>query len=221
MKNSRKLLIGLVLIVVILAAAAVAYNRLKISYSQSSAVEEEVQTDADTDSQDAAASDQTAAEAADPENQASSEAAENDTSDLPAAPDFSCLNTEGEQVKLSDYQGKPVVINFWATWCPPCRSELADFDAMYAKYGEEVQFMMVDLTDGSRETIETVEDFVAENKYSFPVFYDTEGSGVMAYGINAVPQTFFITSDGKVQARQVGAMTGDRLESQLQTLLGE
>ena len=73
---------------------------------------------------------------------------------------------------LSDFAGKPVVVNFWASWCPPCRSELPAFDSLYAEYGDRIQFMMVDLTDGNRETMPGVKVFVTEQGFQFPVYYD-------------------------------------------------
>ena len=73
-----------------------------------------------------------------------------------AAPDFSVTDGDGNEVKLADCLGKPVIINFWATWCPPCRSELPAFETLYGKYGNDVVFMMIDLSDGYRETPEIV-----------------------------------------------------------------
>lgn len=135
--------------------------------------------------------------------------------------DFTLSDQYGNTHTLSDYKGRVVFLNFWATWCPPCRNELGSFNQMYEKYGEEVQFMMVDLTDGDRETIQGVKDFIVENAYSFPVFYDTKGSGMMAYGITAVPQTFFITADGKIYGQYFGSVTEEQIESALQELTGK
>ena len=79
-----------------------------------------------------------------------------------AAPDFTVLDREGNPVKLSDFAGKPVVLNFWASWCGPCKSEMPDFQEAYEKYDGEVVFIMVNCTDGSRETMDTAMEFISE-----------------------------------------------------------
>ncbi len=136
-----------------------------------------------------------------------------------AAPDFTVYDDEGRAVSLSDFAGKPAVINFWATWCPPCRGELPDFDAAFAVYGEDIQFLMVDLTDGSRETEKTVRDFIKETGYRFPVFYDTQFSGAAAYGVSSIPMTVFVRADGTIHGGQIGAISGAALTAGLEALL--
>ncbi|MBP3544577.1 MAG: TlpA family protein disulfide reductase, partial [Lachnospiraceae bacterium] len=68
------------------------------------------------------------------------------------APDFTVIDAEGNEVKLSDMRGKPVVVNFWASWCGPCKMEMPEFEEVYKELGDEVHFMMVNLTDGWQET---------------------------------------------------------------------
>lgn len=209
MKNRNKLILGIVLIIVVLAAAGIGYKNLaKTAPGETVPV-------ADAEDEAGAAGGAGAVEDAAAEDETEA------TPELTTAPDFACLDESGAETHLSDFIGTPVVINFWATWCPPCRNELGSFNQMYEKYGEEVQFMMVDLTDGDRETIQGVKDFIVENAYSFPVFYDTKGSGMMAYGITAVPQTFFITADGKIYGQYFGSVTEEQIESALQELTGK
>jgi thiol-disulfide isomerase/thioredoxin len=136
-----------------------------------------------------------------------------------AAPDFTVYDLEGNQHKLSDYLGKPVVLNFWASWCGPCKSEMPDFNEKFQQYGEDVQFLMVNLTDGNQETVETASGFVTDQGYTFPVFYDTQMEGAIAYGVNSVPVTYFIDAEGNLIARGMGALTADVLQKGMDMLL--
>jgi thiol-disulfide isomerase/thioredoxin len=114
-----------------------------------------------------------------------------------------------------------VVVNFWATWCPRCRSELSAFDTLNAEYGDRVTFMMVNLTDGERDTATGVKAFVAAEGYSFPVYYDTAASAANAYEIYSIPVTVFIRADGTLARQQIGAMQESQLRAYLDDLLGE
>ena len=136
------------------------------------------------------------------------------------APDFSSTSAEsGETVKLSDKFGKPIVINFWASWCYPCKSELPDFEEMYKKYGNEVEFMMVNLTSGN-ETKEVASAFIESCGYTFPIYYDTMSSGTMAYGIRAVPLTVFVNKDGSIAAYYNQKIDGETLENGIKSIIG-
>ena len=135
------------------------------------------------------------------------------------APNFSAISAEdGETVKLSDKFGKPIVINFWASWCYPCKSELPDFEEMYKKYGGEVEFMMVNLTSG-RETKEVAAAFIESCGYTFPVYYDTMSSGVMAYGISAIPLTVFVNKDGSIASYYNQMIDGETLENGIKDII--
>lgn len=128
------------------------------------------------------------------------------------APDFTVYDGQGQPVRLSDYEGKPVVLNFWASWCPPCKSEMPDFHEAYQQLGNEVQFLMVNATDGSRETVDTATSFIEEQGYTFPVLFDTQSEAAMAYGAYALPTTFFINGQGQVAAYAQGAIDADTLQ---------
>lgn len=128
------------------------------------------------------------------------------------ARNFIVTDGDGNTVTLSDYIGKPIVINFWASWCPPCVSELPDFEKAYKEY-ENVEFLMVNLTDGSRETVESAKDFVSQNGYTFPVYYDTEFSASYAYSLSSIPVTCFIDAEGNIVASRVGMIDYDTLVS--------
>lgn len=113
------------------------------------------------------------------------------------APDFTVYDENGNEVKLSDYKGKPVVINFWATWCYYCKEEMPDFNKAYKEY-PDVQFLMINATDGVQETKKMAMQYVADEGYDFPVFYDTELDAVNTYYISSFPTTFFIDENGEL-----------------------
>lgn len=131
--------------------------------------------------------------------------------DSTKAPDFAVVNEAEEEVKLSDFVGKPVVLNFWASWCGPCKSEMPFFQNMYDAYGEEVVFMMVNLTDGSRETVETALDYVQQAEYTFPVYFDTNQEAAYAYYVSSIPATYFIDAEGNLAAYGVGSLQEENI----------
>ena len=135
-----------------------------------------------------------------------------------AAPDFTVTDGGGNRVSTADLSGKPVILNFWATWCPPCRSELPAFDKLYRQYGNEVSFMMIDLTDGDRETVEGVKKFISENGYTFPVYYDTEGRAAEAYNVSSIPFTVAVGRNGNIVGTHLGAMSEATLEKLIKTV---
>lgn len=130
----------------------------------------------------------------------------------PTAPDFTVYDREGNAVKLSDYAGKPIVLNFWASWCGPCQSEMPDFQEKFEALGEDVQFLMVNMTDGSRETVDIASAFIEEQGFTFPVLYDTDLDAANTYGAYSLPTTYFIDSQGSAIARATGAIDGDTLQ---------
>lgn len=137
------------------------------------------------------------------------------------APDFTVLDMDGADVTLADRlaDGKPIVLNFWATWCGPCKSELPAFDKAAAEYADEITFMFINLTDGYQETVDGVKEFMEENGYTFPVYFDTTYSAAIPYGANSIPLTYFVTSDGVVVGGYMGAMAEETLYNYLTQLL--
>ena len=136
------------------------------------------------------------------------------------APDFTVTDEEGNAFRLSDMRGKPVVLNFWVSWCPPCREEMPDFDKQYAQLGDEVQFMMVDCVGGS-ETVQSGARFIREQGYGFPVFFDTKGEAAAAYGISGIPATYFIDAEGNLVSGRVGMLSGAMLQAGIGSIQGQ
>ena len=135
------------------------------------------------------------------------------------APQITVYDRAGTPVQLSDMIGKPVIINFWATWCGPCKSELPAFQQAYEAYGEDICFMMVDMVSGRTETKKGAIEYVDGQGYTFPLYFDEDETAVVAYGITAVPATFVLDAKGALVESHVGAMSFNELEELLQTVL--
>jgi len=135
--------------------------------------------------------------------------------------DFTVEDANGNQVVLSSMIGEPIVLNFWASWCGPCRVEMPEFESAYQAYGERVQFVMVNMTDGSRETTESASQYIEENDYTFPVYFDTNRSAAIAYAVNAIPTTYFIDVEGFVVAGAISMLSGEQLTGGIKIILPE
>ena len=132
------------------------------------------------------------------------------------APDFSLQTPEGKVIKLSDYQGKVVVLNFWATWCPPCRTEIPDFVAVYNSYRKKgLEIIGIAVNSPASQ----IQKAVRDNKITYPVVI-SDGKVEASYGgINAVPTTFFIDRKGQIVKKYIGALDKKTLEDMIKGLL--
>ncbi|MBQ3391537.1 MAG: TlpA family protein disulfide reductase [Clostridia bacterium] len=131
---------------------------------------------------------------------------------LEEAKDFTMTDRYGEELKLSTFFGKPIIINFWATWCGPCQMELPYFNDANELYSDEIQFLMVDLADGAYETREGAIAFAENKGYSFPLYFDERGEASLAYGISAIPLTVVINADGQIVETHLGTMSSSELQ---------
>ena len=154
------------------------------------------------------------------ENVAESEEVE-DESNYTKAYDFTVYDENNNAYKLSDFEGKPVVLNFWASWCGPCKSEMPDFEAAYQTYGENIQFLMVNMTDGYQETVSSAKNFIQATGYTFPVFYDSDTEAARAYSVYSIPTTYFIDSDGYIIAWGSGALSAENLQEGINYIYSE
>ena len=119
------------------------------------------------------------------------------------APDFQLDNLDGQSVSLSDFRGKPVLVNFWASWCPPCRSEMPFIQDVFADK-EWVEEGLVVLAIDIGESPSTVREFVKTDGLTFPVLLDITGDMSNEYRVRAIPTTFFINREGIIQDIRIG-----------------
>jgi len=206
MNKNKTLLIIVLVFVLLLGGAYVLYNRLA-----QDAAPDQLSVQGGTEAQ-------TAQQPEEPQQDTGGSGEESTEPEKVLVPDFTVYDSEGNEVHLSDFTGKPIVLNFWASWCGPCKMEMPDFDDAYAELGEDVHFLMVNMTSG-RETLESAKEFIAEKEYTFPVFYDTAMEGAYTYGVSGIPVTYFISAEGVFVAYYQGAMTEEILQQGIDMLV--
>ncbi|MBQ9234420.1 MAG: redoxin domain-containing protein [Lachnospiraceae bacterium] len=218
MKKYVKVLLVIVLLILVIGGAGFGYKYLSEKYNEKEDNNKTTQEEVSKENNDKTIQEEVNEEESNKTTQ-DEESKENSDEQVETAPDFKFLNMDGEEVHLSDYFGKPIVLNFWATWCGPCQMEMPYFDTAYKQYGNDINFLIVDLTDGSRDTVESAKSFVNEKGFSFPIGFDTEYNGAYTYGVSSIPMTLFIDKDGVIQAYQIGTIDEGVLIEQLELLV--
>ncbi|WP_167959198.1 TlpA family protein disulfide reductase [Anaerosporobacter faecicola] len=194
MNKYMKLLIGIILFILVILGIRFLYQYLSNTYKtgQILITEQEAQVN---------------------DKESGTDDGENEkTEDIQAIMDFTVVDGKETEIKLSSFLGKPIVVNFWASWCTPCKYEMPDFQEAYEKYGSEVEFVMVNLTDGSSETMDSANEFLETKEYTFPVYYDTKQEAASVYSVYSIPTTYFLDENGRIVANAQGMLDMETLE---------
>lgn len=129
--------------------------------------------------------------------------------------DFKLKDLDGNEVSLSSLKGKKVFLNFWATWCPPCKAEMPEIEKLYQETKDsDLVILAVDIG----ENLNTVKPFINENKYNFKVLLDSDQSVASQYNIASIPTSYFIDADSNIVSTHIGAMTLDQMKSYIESL---
>lgn len=188
--KKKKWIIIFFSLVAILAISGVAYNRLSVAYAQKNTERQEA-----TKEESVNATVQTKAD------------------------DFTVYDENKNEVRLSDYIGKPLIVNFWASWCPPCKREMPLFEKAINQYGEKITFLMINETDGERETTDTAQTFLKDNGYNMKILYDLDGNAGNVYNLVYLPRTLFIDESGNIVEDHVGELTESEFANIIEKLL--
>ena len=137
------------------------------------------------------------------------------------APDFELLTPEGELVRLSDLRGDPIIVNFWASWCPPCRAEMPAFQAIHQAY-QDSGLIILGINAADQDAPSQAHGFIAEMSLTFPILFDSSGAAQELYAVSALPSTFFIDRAGIIQAVVIGGPIAQAtLDIQAREILAE
>ena len=198
--NKKTLLILCLVLALVLIGAGALYNSLAGTVQLGGIATTPKETQAPTETQPPA---ETA-------ESVPSQSEDTQPTDPPAniAPDFTLLDMDGNEVTLASFFGKPIILNFWASWCGPCKMEMPEIQKFYDKYGQEIHFLLVSVDS----SLETAKAFIEGESYTFPVYYDATSVGAYTYGASSIPLTYFIDAEGNLTAYYVGAMSESILQ---------
>lgn len=137
------------------------------------------------------------------------------------APDFTLERLDGESVTLSDLQGKAVLLNFWATWCPPCKAEMPAFQQAYLDYEDE-GFVILAVNATQQDSLEAINSFREDNSLTFPILLDNDGAVSRSYQVQSMPTSFFINKEGVISEVIIGGPIAEALiRARIEDLLNQ
>ena len=208
MNAKKRLILIILLFALVLIGGVIAYQKLGSGLSGGT-----LMTETPSETEGLSGGDNVTLDSSSQETNSSSPETENVSS---IAPDFTVYNADGEAVTLHSFFGKPIVLNFWSSACPPCQSEMPEFQEVFEEQGEEIQFLMIDCVGtyigGKIETLESGQSYVEEQGFTFPVYFDTTQNAIQTYGISSFPTTFFLDADGNLVTYGMGALNKATLE---------
>ncbi|WP_088041032.1 TlpA disulfide reductase family protein [Bacillus sp. EAC] len=127
------------------------------------------------------------------------------------APDIKLMTLEQKNVNLSEYKGKKIILNFWATWCPPCQDEIPALEKFHEKHSKDVVILGVADYIGEKKDLDFVKNFVSKNNMKYKILLDENGNNFRKYGVISIPTTFFINPNGEVVYKQIGPLNEKQL----------
>jgi peroxiredoxin len=133
------------------------------------------------------------------------------------APDFALTTSDGASLRLSDLRGKVVLLNFWATWCPPCKAEMPDLDALHREYGPAHDFVVLGVD--MEETATEVQDFASRSHITFPLLLDEEGVvSAQLYAVRSLPTSMIIDREGRIRDAWIGQIAKEAMLARLESV---
>lgn len=133
-------------------------------------------------------------------------------------PNFEFTTLTGDKVKLSDFKGKKLILNFWATWCPPCKEEMSHLEKYYKKNKNSANVEIIAVNMTNQDKPERVKEFVDAYELTFPILFDNNGELITAYQILTLPTTYLINTDGTIAHQILGPLEEKRLEELVNNL---
>ncbi|MBE6682356.1 MAG: TlpA family protein disulfide reductase [Ruminococcaceae bacterium] len=208
--NKKVLFIVLsVVLIVLLAGSVFIYDKLYDDYTDNNSQMQKV--DKDENVKDSAVQEPEQKQEQEQEKEQEREQTDN------KVPDVEFYDADGNAVMLSSFFDKPLVLNFWATWCGPCKSEMPGFNSLYEEYKDRVNFVFLNVSDDEN----SVAEFLDENGYSFPPYFDKTQVASYTYGASSIPLTFVMYKGGEIYGYQRGVLSEVALEEALKNVLKE